>query len=111
MCRWEFEARDVFSPEGRKLLQKLCAEPNALTSLVVAFDEEERALEIAALLRTLAPDAPVRVALRMHPGSGLDKLISQTRFQQFEPWGGQEHHGFGRKLKHLGARTSKCVGK
>lgn len=78
VCRWKFHSLDVFSPEGRKLLQELCAEQNALTSLVVAFDEEERALEIAALLRTLAPDAPVRVALRMHPGSGLDKLIGQS---------------------------------
>jgi voltage-gated potassium channel Kch len=78
VCDIEFHQFEAISPETLKLLKDWCARRDAVTSVAVCFDNEQRALEIALQLEPLIASNDVRVAVRFSCQSGLARLIKET---------------------------------
>jgi hypothetical protein len=77
ICQLEVHPLDIESPEARRLVEGWGADPTSLTSLVICFDDQARATEVALrLLPALSPDA-VRVAVRIAGREGIGSLIEQ----------------------------------
>ncbi len=95
VCDIEFHELEVISPEALKLVRSWCGRPEAVTSLAVCFDQEQRALEIATRLGPLLRSGRVRVAVRFAGQSGLARLIQGSGFAEggrprFVPFGMDE---------------------
>src|ERR1017187_10000635 len=99
VCDIEFHELESISPETRDKLKEWCSRPDTITSVAICFDEEQRALEIALMLKTVAPNH-ARVAVRMSANLGLASLMSATKKTEpggweFIPFGMTGTHGLG----------------
>ena len=74
-----FHQREVVSPEARALVEGWCHDPQTLTSLVVCFDHETLALEIALELLPVFEHTGARVALRLPGQGGLAHLLDEVK--------------------------------
>ena len=74
-CDVDVHQMDIESPEARKLVEDWCADPAALPSLTVCFDNAARATEVGLrLLPVLSPDA-VRIAVRIGQREGIGNMV------------------------------------
>jgi hypothetical protein len=74
-CDFDAHQMDIESPEARKLVEGWCADPAALPSLTVCFDNAARATEVGLrLLPVLSPDA-VRIAVRIGQREGIGNMV------------------------------------
>ena len=92
VCQMEFHALEAMSPAAWALLEQWCADRQSLTSVVVCFDDEPRALEIAVQLVPLLDEGRVRLAIRLAGESGLAHLLKALerepgRRQSIQPFG------------------------
>ena len=98
VCDLQFHQLEAISPETRKLLKDACGRRDALTSVAVCFDNEQRALGIALQLKPLIASNDVRVAVRFSGQSGLARLIRENNAVvdgqlRFRPFGMDERTG------------------
>jgi len=78
VCQLEVHQLDIESPAARRLVEEWCGDPASLSSLVICFDDQARATEVALrLLPGLRPDA-VRVGVRIADREGLGSLVEQV---------------------------------
>jgi hypothetical protein len=75
VCQMEFHTLEAASPAAWTLLEQWCADRTRLTSVVVCFDDEPRALEIGVQLLPLLDAGRVRLAIRLASESGLAQLL------------------------------------
>jgi hypothetical protein len=74
-CDFDAHQMDIESPEARRLIEEWCADPAALPSLTVCFDNAARATEVGLrLLPVLSPEA-VRIAVRIGQREGLGNML------------------------------------
>ncbi len=77
VCELTVHHLDLESPGARRLIEEWSADGCALTSLVVCFDDQARAVEVALrLLPVLRGDA-VRVAVRVAHREGLGAMVDR----------------------------------
>ncbi len=77
VCRLDVHQLDLESARARELIEEWSGDPGALTSLVVCFDDQSRAVEVALrLLPALQADA-VRVAVRVAHREGLGAMVDR----------------------------------
>jgi hypothetical protein len=98
VCDIEFHQLEGISPETRKFLKDWCARRDAVTSVAVCFDNEQRALEISVQLGQLVETNDVRLAVRMSGRSGLAHLMKAAgaapeAVRNLRPFGMEERPG------------------
>jgi hypothetical protein len=77
VCELATYQLDLETPAARNLVETWCADPDSLTSLVVCFDDQSRAVEVALRLLPLLKDDAVRVAVRVAHREGLGALLER----------------------------------
>lgn len=92
VCDIEFHQLEAVSPEARQLLKDWCRRCDIMTSVVVCFDNEQFALQIAVQLKQLIESNNVRVAVRFSAESGLARLMKE---RCAEPGSALNFHAFG----------------
>ncbi|MGQ0701875.1 MAG: NAD-binding protein [Gemmatimonadales bacterium] len=77
-CELDVHTMDIESPAARRLVEDWCAEPDALISLAVCFDDALRATEVALRLVPDLRSETLRAAVRVADRDGLGKIVDRV---------------------------------
>ena len=76
-CHIEFHHLEVESKQALELLHRCCADKGSATSIVLSFDQDSLALEVALRLFPLVKEFDIPVAVRMSHKSGFASLLEE----------------------------------